>query len=72
VNPFKWKREHQVALSLGAFIGLLVGPIIGFAVSGNGASWDYWVWQLDKTAPWAVFGALIGVAVIYTFEMARR
>ncbi len=72
MNPLEWKREHQAALGLGAIIGLLVGPIVGFSVSGNGANWDYWIWQFDRTAPWAVFGALIGAAIIYAAEMARR
>ena len=32
MNPFNWKREHQVALGIAAVIGAVMGILIGYLV----------------------------------------
>jgi hypothetical protein len=35
MNPLNWKREHQVALSIAAVIGAVLGILIGYLEAAN-------------------------------------
>jgi Mg/Co/Ni transporter MgtE len=34
MNPFVWRREHQVAIILGAILGAVILVVIGFMYRG--------------------------------------
>jgi hypothetical protein len=69
MNPLKWRREHQVALVLGALIGVAVGLAIGFIY--NGVHYvTLFPWLAGGSAlRWGVFGALVGGATIYMRQL---
>jgi hypothetical protein len=85
MNPLEWKREHQVALLLCAGIGLIFGFVFGlYTVRKYGYQYEWATLGVatfsDLTADilyWcavgilAVFGALIGAAVIYSVQLMR-
>jgi len=73
MNPLKWRREHQVALALGAAMGICVGLVIGYIYND--------VHFANATLPlfleggsgfrWGVFGALVGGCTIYVRQLLR-
>jgi hypothetical protein len=72
MNPFQWRREHQVALLLAAIVGAALGFIIGY-MHHNVRYEDATAFSLYLTAGsafrWCVFGALIGGTVVYIREL---
>jgi hypothetical protein len=71
MNPFTWRREHQVALLLGAVLGIVAGLLVGFMYNGiHYATLGTW---LGGGSPfrWAVLGALVGFGVIYMQRLTR-
>ena len=60
MNPFVWRREHQVAIILGAIVGAVIVVVIGFMRRGldYGTLTSALFWSAS-TARWAILGALI-------------
>ena len=79
MNPLRWKREHQLALVVAALIGLIVGEVVGFALTGAGERFGAWLeesfWYHYITFGgfmWGIFGAIIGAAIVYTANLIRQ
>jgi hypothetical protein len=71
MNPLTWKVEHQVALILGAAVGIAMGLLIGFIYNGiHYATLTQWLGS--SALRWAVFGALVGGTTIYVRELLHR
>jgi hypothetical protein len=77
MNPLSWTREHQLALALAALIGAALATVLGYLVYavgwGEGAlSFENWIWRLFLGPLWwALFGAVIGAAIIYVRNLTR-
>jgi hypothetical protein len=71
MNPLKWRREHQVALLLGAAVGIAIGLLIGFIYNGvHYATLPQWLgWSAFR---WGVLGALVGGTTIYMRQLLHR
>ena len=71
MNPLSWSREHQIALLAAALIGAALGIVLGYLVYaagwGEGAvPFGSWLGRLlDGPIWWALFGAVIGGAIIF-------
>jgi hypothetical protein len=66
-----WRREHQVALLLGAVLGIVAGFSIGFNHNGiHLATLQQWA-AGGSGIRWAVLGALFGAGVIYVQRLLR-
>ena len=71
MNPFTWRLEHQVALFLGALLGIVAGFLIGFTHNDvHLATLQQWV-SGGSGIRWAVLGALFGAGVIYIQRLLR-
>ena len=72
MNPFVWRREHQIAIILGAIVGAVILVVIGFMRRGL----DYGMLTSDlfwsaSTARWAILGALIGGFIVYVRRLLQ-
>ena len=72
MNPFVWRREHQVAIILGAILGAVILVVIGFLRR----ELDYRMLTSDlfwsaSTARWAILGALIGACIVYVRRLLQ-
>lgn len=73
MNPFNWKREHQVAFLVFTFLGVVIGMMIGWLWSpfshaqgsAVGIAFALWLQYPGSYWPWATFGALIGALGFY-------
>jgi hypothetical protein len=66
MNPFVWRREHQVAIVLGAVVGAVILVVIGFMYRGlNYGTISFALMWSPSTVRWAVLGALIGGCIVY-------
>ena len=71
MNPLSWSREHQTALCLAALIAAALATVLGYLVYaagwGDGAvPFGNWLGRLlDGPIWWALFGAVIGCAIIF-------
>ena len=71
MNPLSWSREHQTALCLAALIAAALATVLGYLVYaagwGEGAvPFGSWLGRLlDGPIWWALFGAVIGGAIIF-------
>ena len=80
MNPLNWKREHQVALGIGAVIGAVLGVLTGYLVyaiaqGADGAMsfgrWlEYSIWVAALL--WAIVGALIVGGNAYMQRLFRE
>ena len=71
MSPLTWRREHQVALLLGAVLGIVVALLVGFMYNGvHYATLGTWLWG-GSPLRWAVLGALVGAGVIYLQRLTR-
>jgi Mg/Co/Ni transporter MgtE len=72
MNPFVWRREHQIALILGAILGAVVVVVIGFMYRGLNYGWisSALFWS-SSTARWAILGALIGGSIVYVQRLLQ-
>ena len=80
MNPFNWKREHQVALGIAAVIGAVMGILIGYLVyavaqgadgaMGFGRWLEYSIWAAALL--WAIVGALIVGGGAYVHRLFRE
>lgn len=66
MNPFVWRREHQVALILGAILGAVIMIVIGFMYRelnyGTISAGQLWS---ASTARWVILGLLLGAGIVY-------
>ena len=85
MNPFEWKREHQIALICAVGVGCVVGVILGAFVTPSyvsfrwGRLWcDYGYscvyflqgyWLLILF--WTMLGGVVGGAVVYIRQLLR-
>ncbi|HEV2562427.1 MAG TPA: hypothetical protein VGT78_09825 [Rhizomicrobium sp.] len=71
MNPLKWKKEYQIALSIAVALGAFLGWLYGL----QNVDWmfhhhywfDYWL----AVGKWSALGALIGGALIYVWQLLR-
>ena len=72
MNPFAWRREHQVALILGAILGAVILEVIGFMYRGlNYGTISSALFWSPSTARWAILGALIGGCIVYVRRLLQ-
>lgn len=77
MNPFGWKREHQLAWGIVTLLGAIVGLLLGWMWSpfshGQGAQiggfFVTWLQYPDAYWPWVVFGAVIAILVFYAWRL---
>jgi hypothetical protein len=76
MNPFRWRREHQVAwlvtCVLGALVGLCFGFILSLAQSGGSVAGPWlavWIQVPQLYWPWPVFGAAIAGLASYAARL---
>jgi hypothetical protein len=72
MNPFVWRREHQIAIILGAILGAVILLVIGFMYRGlnYGTLTSDLLWS-SSTARWAILGALIGGFMVYVRRLLQ-
>jgi hypothetical protein len=72
MNPFEWRREHQIALVLGALLGAVILLVIGFMYRGlnYGTISSGLLWSASS-ARWAILGALIGGCLVYVRRLLQ-
>lgn len=79
MNPLKWPKAHQIALSISIGIGALIGSIVGYIVYGvaqgadGGISFQYWLEKPIRHygALWALVGAVVGCGLFYIKRLSR-
>jgi hypothetical protein len=71
MNPFKWRREHQIALLLGAAVGIALGFITGYMHENvHYANPTFSLYLTGGSAfRWGLFGALVGGTTIYIRQL---
>ena len=67
MNPFLWKREHQIAFLVAAVFGALMGVFIGLRQTDQFTS-PYWL----HVASWGVAGAMLAGAGAYIRQLIRN
>ena len=83
MNPLKWPRAQQYALAIGTLLGGVGGLIVGYFANQPSYATAFvnpfysWVFGGNGdydwgSAEWAVSGAIIGAAVIYTQRLLRN
>ena len=72
MNPFVWRREHQIALILGALLGAVVLIVVRFMYHGLNyeAIFSAAFWSTG-TARWAILGAVIGGILVYVRKLLQ-
>ena len=72
MNPFRWSKEHQVALILALVVGAVVGVVVGYLAYASSTGADgavsiyYWVkYRSPSYLWWGIGGAAVGGALIY-------
>jgi hypothetical protein len=71
MNPLNWRPEHQLALVVGAAVGIALGLLIGFIYNGvHYATLSQWL--VGSAFRWAILGALVGGATIYTRQLLHQ
>jgi len=71
MNPLRWRSEHQLALVLGAVLGIGLGFVAGYSYHGihfaNGTLSLYLTG--GSALRWGIFGALVGGTTIYIRQL---
>lgn len=72
MNPLTWQREHQVALLLGAGLGIVAGLLVGFIHNDvHLTTLQYWLMG-GPGLRWALLGMLFGAGAIYVQRLLRN
>ena len=72
MNPFVWRREHQVAVILGAVLGAVIVEVIGFMYRGlNFGMISSDLFWSASTTRWAILGALLGACMVYVRRLLQ-
>ena len=72
MNPFAWRREHQVAIILGAILGAVILVVIGFMYRGlNFGTISSELFWSASTTRWAILGVLIGGCIVYVRRLLQ-
>jgi hypothetical protein len=67
MNPFHWRREHQVGLVLAMIIGAVVGTLVGYMMYAMTAGADgavhfsYWSWTCKIFSSYCMSGAFSNI-----------
>jgi polyferredoxin len=70
MNPLKWRREHQLALVLGAVLGIGLGFVAGYSYHGIHFEKGLSLYITGGSAfRWGIFGALVGGTTIYIRQL---
>jgi hypothetical protein len=78
MNPLSWSREHQLALPIAAVIGAALATVLGYLVYAAGwevgaVPFESWLRRLfGGPIWWALFGAVIGGAIVFVCNLLRR
>jgi hypothetical protein len=71
MNPLAWRREHQMAIILGAILGAVILLLIGFMYRGlNYGTISFQLWS-SSSVRWAILGALIGGCIVYVRRLLQ-
>ncbi len=72
MNPVTWRREHQLAIILGAVLGAVILEVVGFMYRGlNVGRMTSELFWSGSTLRWAILGALIGACMVYIRALLR-
>jgi Mg/Co/Ni transporter MgtE len=72
MNPFAWRKEHRVAIILGAILGAVILVVIGFMYRGlNYGTISSGLFWSGSTIRWAILGALIGGCMVYVRRLLQ-
>lgn len=74
MNPLQWRSEHQVALLLGAVVGIALGFVTGYMhhnIHLHDGSFSTYLTE-GSALRWGVFGALIGGTIIYIQQLLHE
>ena len=71
MNPLKWRSEHQLALVLGAVLGIGLGLVAGYSYHNvHYANATLSLYLTGGSAfRWGIFGALVGATTIYIRQL---
>ena len=67
MNPFDWKREHQIAFLIAALIGAGMGIYIGMRQVAPSSSSD-WL----QVGAWGIAGTMLAAAGAYFRQLMRN
>ena len=74
MNPFQWRREHQVALLVAAVVGAVVGTLIVY-VTTPVSNHIFMNWLANKAWPdtfwFALVGSSVGAGIVYVWQLLR-
>jgi hypothetical protein len=71
MNPFAWRKEHQVAIIVGAILGAVILEVIGLMYRDlHYATMSGFFWT-GSTVRWAILGALIGAGIVYVRRLLQ-
>jgi hypothetical protein len=73
MNPLEWRREHQIAIILGAILGAVIFEVIGFMYRGlNFSRMTSELFWSASTVRWAILGVLVGTCLVYVRALLMR
>ena len=74
MNPLNWRRPHQMALLLGAVLGIALGFITGYMHENvHYANPTFSLYLTGGSAfRWGLFGAIVGATVIYIQQLMHE
>jgi len=74
MNPLNWRRPHQMALLLGAALGIALGFITGYMHENvHYANPTFSLYLTGGSAfRWGLFGAIVGATVIYIQQLMHE
>ena len=74
MNPLQWRSEHQLALLLGAVVGIALGFVTGYMhhnIHLHDGSFSIYLTG-GSALRWGVFGALVGGTIVYIQQLLHE